>query len=224
MPLFTREHLGRKAVLITVGFLLAGSTPVIVSSVAAASPGEAILRIEGHDSFVRNQSFTSSFHFADQPLNVRQGQKILIDNLTNDSHTITLVSARDLPGNVRQVNNCGLCNEVNNVYFPPGSQGPAGVQIDHGVITDDDSAPDADTPDPAVPPGPFNAFIEDFDSVSRTNPGAPSTIGDSTLIDAKGSNNQGGPTKRTVVVTARPGTYRFMCTFHPWMQGTLVVS
>jgi hypothetical protein len=220
-----RDHLGRNASLITVGLLLAGSAPVIVSSVAAATPGQAVLLIEGTNTFARNQSISSTYRFAKQPLHVRQGQGVLIRNETDDGHTITLVSARDLPGNFHQMNNCAVCNDVNNMYFPPGSQSPAGVQIDNGHLTDDDSgAADADTPDPAVPlNAPFTALVEDFDTASHSNPGgAPSTIGDSTLIGPKGSSQ--GPDRRNIVITAAPGTYHFFCTFHAWMQGTIIVS
>jgi plastocyanin len=31
-------------------------------------------------------------------------------------------------------------------------------------------------------------------------------------------------TQRTVRVSTVPGTYHYVCTFHPWMQGTIVVS
>lgn len=48
--------------------------------------------------------------------------------------------------------------------------------------------------------------------------------GDATLVDTSDPNNgQGGPTQRTVVVSAAPGIDHHICAFHPWMQGTIRV-
>jgi alpha-beta hydrolase superfamily lysophospholipase len=126
-----------------------------------------------------------------------------------------------LPRTVAEVNSCKLCKAVNSVYFPHGSKSPAGVQIDGGHLTDDDSQADADTPDPAVPPGvPFTALVEDFDTAAHTNVGAPATVGDSSIIAPSGQ--PGG--SRTIVITAAPGTMlHYICTIHPWMQATIIV-
>jgi hypothetical protein len=74
-----------------------------------------------------------------------------------------------------------------------------------------------------VPPGaPFTALVEDFDTASHTNAGGPPTIGDSTLI---GPVNSPAPSSRTIVVTAAPGTVlHYYCTFHAWMQATIIVG
>ena len=142
-------------------------------------------------------------------------------NKTADGHTMTLVAKADLPRTIPEVFGCKLCKAVNSVYFPSGARNPSGVQIDGGQLTDDDSQADADTPDPAVPPGvPFTALIEDFDTVSHTNAGAPATIGDSSLIGPVGAPGS----TRTIVVTAPPGTVlHYFCTIHAWMQATIIV-
>ena len=94
------------------------------------------------------------------------------------------------------------------------------MQIDNGHLTDGPN-PDADTPDPAVPPGvPFTALIEDFSVASHNNANAAPTVGDSTLIGAAPQ-----PDRRTIVVAGPPGTVlHYYCTFHPWMQGIIVVD
>jgi hypothetical protein len=150
-------------------------------------------------------------------------------------HNMSLIAANDLPipgGRlvVDSFNICPLCDAISGLYFsnPGGNGPPAGVQIDNGKLSDDDTVPDdADVQDPAVPKGftpPFPVLLADFDTVSHTNPTGPPTIGDSTLVDAYGPANNGFVTQRTVRMSTVPGTYHYVCTFHPWMQGTIVVG
>jgi hypothetical protein len=134
-----------------------------------------------------------------------------------------LVVKADLPRTIPELFNCKLCKAVNGVYFSGGGHNPSGVQIDNGQLTDDNDS-DADTTDPAVPPGaPFVALVEDFDTSAHTNAhGVAPTVGDSSLI---GPVNSPAPSMRTIVVTAPPGTVlHYYCTFHPWMQGTILVT
>jgi hypothetical protein len=112
------------------------------------------------------------------------------------------------------------------VFFGPGGGGPGGPpltpQIDNGKPNDDETQTDADTPDTAainhggtnVPPGFPPLLVEDFDT-----PSTATTVGDATIIAPPGQ----GPTERTIVMTGPPGLYRYMCTVHPWMQGTIRV-
>jgi plastocyanin len=204
----------RRILLVVASLSLLGSVPIVANAAHAAGQagrGSVTVKIVGTETFKPNGEM-STYRFPDAPIKVNQGGFITFDNQTNDGHTITLVSAADVPKSF----NCPVCNDVNNVYFP-GNGPPAGFNIDNGLINDDESQFDADALDGNGVP------IEDFDTVSHSN-GQSSTIGDSTLVDANGSNNGGGPTQRTVQVTASPGTYNIICTFHPWMHGTIVVG
>jgi len=223
----------------TVG-LVALSAPVLTSSVARAEehgPKAVSVEILGGDHFVHPGLLTNDWRFPEEPITVARGGTITFHNKTGDGHTISLVAAGDVPQTTAQVDNCELCNTINNVYGA-GNGLPNGVQLDNGVAGDDPAQADADTPDsgaiatisPALlthlPPGfNLNDFVQvaDFDTPSHTNPTGPDTVGDSTLVDTSGPNGNGFATQRTVVVTAAPGLYHFICTFHPWMQGTIRV-
>jgi plastocyanin len=210
----------RKFIVAAAGVLLVGITPLIGNATASATSKTKVINIEGRDSFAANAYLLNTFHFQPGLITVHQGQRIEFVNKTIDGHTMTLVARADLPHTIPEVFGCKLCKAVNGVYFPSG-RNPAGVQIDNGQLTDDTDN-DADTPDPAVPPGaPFTALIQDFDTVSHSNAGGAATIGDSTLI---GPVNSPAPSMRTIVVTAPPGTVlHYFCTFHAWMQATIVV-
>jgi plastocyanin len=206
----------KRIMVATAGALLLGSTPLVVSSTAGADQATKVVHIVGQNSFQADAFFLSTYRFDQRVIKVHQGQQVQFDNKTVEPHSITLVAAADLPRTVNQVlNNCTVCNNVNNVYFPNNAQKPAGAQIDNGKITDDTN-PDADLADPAVPSTTrLNALVEDFDT-----PATATTVGDSTLIGVAPKPNQ-----RTIVVTAAPGTVlHYFCTFHPWMQATIVVT
>jgi plastocyanin len=211
--------LGRRVMAVAAGVLLLGSTPLVVSSTASAQ-GMQVVNINGQDGFQANSFIINTFHFDQGKITVHHGDRVMFTNNTREGHNMTLVAPADLPRTAAQAFNCRLCGAVNGKYFPrPGP--PAGVQIDNGVITDDKQK-DADTLDPAVAPGPFNALIEDFDTVSHSNSVGPPTIGDSTLIGT--FTQPGTPTSRTIVVTAPAGNVlHYYCTFHAWMQGSIAV-
>ena len=211
----------RKLIVAAAGLLLLGTTPLIGNATASTTNQSKVVSIVGKDSFAPNAFLLNTFHFQPGLIFVHQGQQVTFVNKTTDGHTMTLVAKADLPRNVNEVFQCKLCKAVNGIYQPAGSHGPAGVQIDSGHLTDDDSEADADMPDPAVPPGvPFTALVEDFDTVSHSNSHAAPTIGDSSII---GPTGQPGAS-RTIVVTAPPGTVlHYFCTFHAWMQATIVV-
>jgi plastocyanin len=211
----------RKLTVVVAAVLLLGTTPLIGNAMASTAANTKVIKIVGKDSFVANGYLLNTFHFQPSVITVHQGDLVQFDNMTIQGHTMTLVAKADLPRTIPEVFKCKLCKSVNSVYFPPGSHNPAGVQIDNGQLTDDNDT-DADTPDPAVPPGaPFTALIEDFNTASHSNASGPATVGDSSLI---GPVNSPAPSTRTIVITAPPGTVlHYFCTFHAWMQATIVV-
>ncbi len=67
----------------------------------------------------------------------------------------------------------------------------------------------------------FPILIEDFDTAQPT----ARTVGDASIVDTPDPiNGNGFPTQRTIVVTAKPGLYHYICTLHPWMQGQIKVT
>jgi len=215
----------RRILLIAAGVALAASSVGVgASAYAGGSPDQVTANINGAQIMKVNRFFNETYHFPDV-IKVHQGERILFVNNTVEAHTVTLVRESDLPTTAAAVFNCNLCNSVNTLYGANGNGPPAGVQIDNGKLTDDESDHDADLKDPVVPPGiplPFPVLLEDFNAVSHSNGAGAPTIGDSTLVP---STSNGVPfSARTVKVTAEPGEYHLFCTFHPWMQSTLIVT
>lgn len=204
---------------------VAGITVPIVSGGAAGATGprNAAVYIQGMDTFVRPGLITNDYHFPDQPTVIAQGGTIVFHNQTNAPHTIALVTAGAVPKTTAEVDNCGgpgtVCFGVNNAFgFPANGNGPpSAFQVDNGKPNDDTDA-DADLPDKVSQVQ--GALIEDFDT-----PSSPSTVGDATVINTPRNPNMGGGmgSNRTIVVTAKPGLYHYICTLHPWMQGEIQV-
>lgn len=209
-------------VLATVGVASA-------SGAASEGPHTVSVNILGGDHFPHPGLLTNDFHFPEDAIVVARGGRITFHNKTNDAHTIALVAKADLPTTPAQLFNCPLCDTINGIFGIGGGPGPggppAGAQLDNGNVTDDHAQADADAPDTGaiasakhLPPG-ISLLIADFDTPSHG-----STVGDATLIDtADPTNGHGGPTQRTISMTAVPGLYHFYCTIHPWMQGTIRV-
>jgi plastocyanin len=205
--------------------------PIAAGGAAGANddrPRAVSVDITGGDHFIRPGLITNDFSFPLHPIVVGQGGKITFHNRTNDGHTVVLVDPSDVPTTTQQVFNCSLCDAVNMAFFPkgPGPGLPAGAQIDNGSIPDDETQLDADATDTGalqsaktpLPPD-FRVLIEDFDTVTKGK------ITDATLMDTSDpKNGNGGPTQRTIVVTAKPGLYNYICSIHPWMQGQIRVT
>jgi plastocyanin len=196
------------------------------------APSAVTANIVGRQTVVANVGYKATYRFPEDPIRVAQGGTITFVNKTDDFHTIALVNKADLPvpfngkavdaGPVQ--NNCAICNAVNQT-FGAGNGPPSGLQIDNGTITDDDGQADADVTDTAaiasathLPPG-LTPMVADFDTPGSG--GVTPTVGDATIIATKDS---GAPTVRTVKMTAAPGTYYYICTFHPWMEGKIIVE
>jgi plastocyanin len=210
----------RKLIVGASAVVLLASAGLIGNATASTASKSKVVSIVGKDSFGANAYLLNTYHFQPGIIYVHQGEQVTFVNKTTDGHTMTLVAKADVPRTIAELFQCKLCKAVNGIYQPRGSQGPAGAQIDNGHLTDDNDT-DADTPDPAVPPGvPFTALVEDFDTAGHTNAHSPATVGDSTLIGPAGSPGA----SRTIVVTAAPGTVlHYYCTFHAWMQATIIV-
>jgi len=66
-----------------------------------------------------------------------------------------------------------------------------------------------------LPPGFPPLLVE-----SLNNKATATNAGDGTIIAPPGQ----GPTERTVTAPTKPGVYQYMCTLHPWMEGTIIVT
>jgi len=129
----------------------------------------------GGDRFVANTLVMSTMHFSPGFVLLRSGDTVTLANQTTDAHTLSLVSAADVPKNSDQAFHCDTCDRIAGGHG--SEQSPIAV----------------------VDPG-------------KDGLNAP---GDSILAPPGGSVS--------IAVTTKPGTYHFVCVFHPWMQGTLRV-
>jgi plastocyanin len=194
------------------------TVPILSGASAGASsagPNHASVDILGGNHFTHPGFLTNDYRFPSEPTVIKQGGTITFNNMTHDFHTMALVTAGAVPKNTSQVDNCVVCNSINTVFGLNNPGPPNGFQIDNGVIGDD-AKPDADLVDPAAPPNSKPPILtEDFDTPSHG-----STVGDATVIAFTGAGFQ---TQRTIVLTAAPGLYHYICTIHAWMQGEIQV-
>src|SRR5262245_18850805 len=89
---------------------------------SGASAGASSVQIGGVEKFVPNALINSTFHFAPGPLTVASGDTVTWANATPDPHSITLVSASDLPTSLDAVFACqapgGACFPALIGQFP----------------------------------------------------------------------------------------------------------
>ena len=105
------------------------------SNAAAQGTQHVTVDILGKDVLLPNGYLENTYRFP-QTITIRRGGEITFVNRTTDGHTMTMVVASDLPRNGAQVDNCGLCNQVTNLFGAGGSGPPKYAQIDGGVPGD----------------------------------------------------------------------------------------
>ena len=210
---------------------------LIISSASYASKSEKsddeggnTIRTVGGEQVRFNKAITSNFRFSpNHPVHVKQGDTITLEETSGDGHTFTLVEASAVPTTFNGVIFCGQ-----PAIIAPGFVGsPACVNNAPGYpftlhITPNFPPPWLPIPTSCTPSGICNQFV-DGGVASNTN-----TLG----LDTAWSFNTDGSVKTagdsvlllpgqtfTLTVTAPAGTHiHFMCIFHPWMQGELVVD
>ena len=202
-----------KTLLSLVG-LAAITVPVLTAGVAGASddgPKHVSVNITGADNFVRPGLITNNFSFPTRAIRVRPGGTITFTNLTDEGHTIALVGPDDVPMTTSQVDHCAICDVINGAWGLDAGQ-PNAAQLDTGQVG---TALDGTFQHPGFP-----VLVAVFDVPSHA-----SSVGDATIIDTSDPiNGSGFPTQRTIQVSNTPGVYHYICTFHPWMQGTIRVG
>ncbi len=204
----------RRLPVLFVGVLVAGLVPFVgVASARDVGPHHATATIDGKNLFVVNALGGANYRFP-AAIFVAPGGTITFTNHTDDFHTITFVNKADEPTNANEANNCAVCNTVNNVYGAGPGSPPSALQTQGGV------AGGGIGPDPAVTgPPPFNLTAQE---IRFATPATATSTGDSAIIGFDPASP--GFTARTVQAPTTPGVYRYMCTFHPWMQGKLIVG
>ncbi|MFI5041265.1 MAG: hypothetical protein ACHQNA_05360 [Acidimicrobiales bacterium] len=195
--------------------LVAGVVPFVgVASASDGGPNAVTANITGKNLFTVNRLGGANYQFPDV-IHIAPGGTITFQNESDDFHTITLVAKGDLPTNAEQGNNCALCNTVNNLYGT-GNGPPTALQAQNG----DPKSPGVG-PDPAVPGG-IGPFGLPAREIAFGTPATANSAGDTAIIAFAAAG--AGLTVRTIQAPAKKGIYTYMCTFHPWMQGTIIVG
>ena len=203
--------------------------PLVTASSAGASDSHHTVtaNITGGDHFLHPGLLVNDYSFPQRPLVVEKGGTIVFKNLTDDGHTIVLVANSAEPHTTKAVDACEqggggtVCDAVNGVFFGanggPGSL-PLAAQVLNGAPNTTVGAPDAAAlanGGNLLPPGFPPLLVESLNNKATT-----ATAGDGTIIAPPGQ----GPTERTVTAPTKAGVYQYMCTLHPWMQGTIIVT
>ena len=209
---------------------------LIISSASYASNSEksedggTTIRTVGGEQVRFNRQITSNFRFSpNQPVHVKQGDTITLKETSGDGHTLTLVEASALPTDLNGVFFCGQ-----PAIIAPGFVGsPACVNGAPGYpfalhLAQNFPPPWLPIPTSCTPSGICNQFVDGgvasntntlgLDTAWSFNPdGSVKTAGDSVLLLPGQAF--------TFTVTAPAGTHlHFLCIFHPWMQGEIVVD
>ena len=169
---------------------------LLVAGIAnAQSDGNAISAV-GREGVKINEEVFATFHFSPGKIHVKSGDTIIFKDLTTDPHTLSIVTASDIQSlqTVGQIFGCGA----------PGT--PCfSILVAHF---------------PNGPPsGPFSTCTPpNCIQVVNAGPAGLDEPGDSLLVLP-------GGTAVTVTVSAPSGTtLHFICAFHPWMQGQIIVG
>lgn len=212
-------------------------TLLILASATYASNSEdsgedgKTIRTVGGEQVRLNKVVSSDFHFSpSRPVHVRQGDTITLKETSGDGHTFTLVEASALPTTFNGIFFCGA-----PAIIAPGFVGSPAC-VNNGTpgypftlhLTPLFPPPWLPIPSSCTPGPICNQFV-DGGVASNTNTlgldtawsfkpdGSVKTAGDSVLL-LPGSTF-------TLTVTAPAGTHlHFMCVFHPWMQGEIIVD
>jgi len=215
------------------------------SAVASGSSGSEI-DIVGTNRVTINALVTSTFHFQPGTIAVKQGDTIKINELTGDAHTFTLVDPSLAPTTAGGVFRCGapgtVCGAVLATHLQPCFSAPPNsglALVCQSVLSFSGPPPTSCTvPNPLPPPATVTFCNQLVGPTGGSNPSSLSNLslstpwttatptcvapfgfcqGDSVIV-FPGENNISWH------VNLSPGTYHFMCVFHPWMQGDLLVS
>lgn len=168
-----------------------------------------------------NQYEAITLRFApDHPIFVKSGSTIVLTEASNDGHTFTVVDKSLLPQTTNDVLSCGT--------GAPGSDICSTVLAAHGALAPPPST--IPTPQPycqTVPNPPFGDIAQCTDAGAQVpSGGAFPNIDTAYTLTSGGDSIILLPGQSIVLTISAPaGTVlHFMCVFHPWMQGEIVVT
>jgi plastocyanin len=97
-------------------------------------PAKAKVLIQGGPSFKPNGYIKDAVHFGAGTVIIRSGGQVTLTNTTGDPHTLSIVTASQLPRTLHQVENCTVCGAIaksHGVNFegPPPSSGPPPIPL-----------------------------------------------------------------------------------------------
>jgi len=207
--------------------LFFANTPI--ANNGGESENNSTVTIVGAEHFQINKVVSADFRFSpNSPIHVRHGDTLAIKETSNDGHTLTFVDASALPSTFNGIFFCGAPNIISPGFVgsPACVQAPGYPFFLH--LTQNFPPPWLPIPASCLP-GPICNQYVDGGAASNTN-----TLG----VDTTWSFNPDGSIKTsgdsifilpgqtiTVTVTASPGAHlHFMCIFHPWMQGEIIVD
>lgn len=105
---FTRLAVPGLAVLVTAAL-------VVPAFAASSAPERTTLKTIGKITFRANRGISDSMHFNRDVVRVQSGGKIVLVERTKQAHTFSLVRRGEVPGSLREVENCfgrGPCDEI----------------------------------------------------------------------------------------------------------------
>ncbi|MDA4127711.1 MAG: hypothetical protein OK452_11020 [Thaumarchaeota archaeon] len=189
-----------------------------------------------------NEFFGSTMHYApSHPIFIKHGTSFILQDKTNDVHTFTLVTVKGLPRTASDVNNCisfapGICQTAGLAHgaenVPPNTN--PNIQGSPPAYTGNCQSfnglnyvsPGTDSPNVfqcVIGGNGLNVASSSFPSLATAfNCSDQSTCnsnGDSVIIFP------GEQIMISISSSVEPGTtLHFMCVFHPWMQGEIIVT
>jgi plastocyanin len=115
-------------------------------------PARAKVEIKGDESFKPNAVLTNTFRFDPGTVTVRSGAMVTLTNTTTDAHTLSIVTASQVPRTINQLHNCSVCEAILkehgiNLEGPPTHGPPPHLVVNAG-------AAGFDTPGDSVVIGP----------------------------------------------------------------------
>lgn len=115
---------------VAVTFALVLATPAAAAKTqltSRTSNGETkqkTIDIVGGNILAINQFVETTYHFKQGTVHVRQGDRVVLTNATDDVHTFSLVDGSRLPTTLNDVFGCGapgtICNPILAAHLPQG--------------------------------------------------------------------------------------------------------
>jgi len=100
---------------LTLAATVVGVAAAVAVPALAAAPNRATLKAIGKVTFKANRYVKDSLHFNSDSVAIRKGGTLTLVDETTQPHSFSLVKKRQLPGSLRQMENCfgkGPCDDL----------------------------------------------------------------------------------------------------------------